>query len=320
MKLLIKQSSQLSDAERLKITALFNKTFNKNLSSDLFFSKYYWTNLNGAYHCLYLNDTDDLVGCYSVITYMYNFFNHEVTFGLSVDTMIDEDYRGNPYDFKKIAFAMYQKLRDDGVCFVFGFPNENVYLVRKKILKWKDLGCLDLFVLPINIGKLKPRLLILNLFSRFFSYLLILYSRFIRLGNSESPKFDIKINKDGNEHFLSERYKSDYSFVKSETGYFVYKKMIDQGALTIYIMDFEPHTQSSIEYAVQYIYKNEPNIDAIIHVGKLPFKPRNLIKVPQRYAPKQIKMAGLVLDNTKIDDRVFDIASWNVGLANFDVR
>ena len=96
--------------------------------------------------------------------------------------------------------------------------------------------------------------------------------------------------------------------------------MIDQGALISYIMDFDPHTQVSIESAVQYIYKNEPDIDAIMYVGKLPFKPRNLIKVPQGYVPKQIRMAGLVLDNTKIDDRVFDIASWNVGLANFDVR
>ena len=319
MQIIVKRTPDLSEDECNQIASLFNRVFQKNVSSDAFFLKYYWTNEEGSYHSLIVSD-NKIVGCYSVIPYSYSFFERAVQFGLSVDTMIDEEFRGNPYEFKKIASAIYDRLRNDGINFVFGFPNENVYLVRKKILKWKDMGCLNFFVLPINLGNLKPRFLLFNLFSRFFSYLLILYSRFIRLGHFESPKFDIKINKDGNEHFLSERYKSDYSFVKSETGYFVYKKMIDQGALTSFIMDFEPHTQSSIEYAVQYIYKNEPDIDAIIYVGKLPFKPRNLIKVPQRYAPKQIKMAGLVLDNSKIDDRVFDIASWNVGLANFDVR
>ena len=58
----------------------------------------------------------------------------------------------------------------------------------------------------------------------------------------------------------------------------------------------------------------------ILYVGKLDFKVKNLIKVPSKYEPKTVHMSGKILDDSVVDNRVFDIKNWNVNLSNYDVR
>jgi len=101
-----------------------------------------------SYHGL-MTDEGRIVGCYSAIPNEYNFFAKKIVFALSVDTMIAEAYRGNPFNLKKMANLVYDSLKEYGIPFVFGFPNDNVYLVRKKILKWQNIGRLDFYILPI---------------------------------------------------------------------------------------------------------------------------------------------------------------------------
>lgn len=319
MEIFVKRTVDLSSNEQEQITALFNRVFLKNESVVVLFSKYYWTNSEGSYHSLMMVN-DNVVGCYNVIPYEYKFFDSDVTFGLSVDTMIDEDYRGSPFNFKKMATAVYDKLVLDGVSFVFGFPNENVYLVRKKILKWVDVGSLDLYVLPIRVGQLKASLKFASWASRLFAYLMVRYARLASIKTATQPSFEIQMSGACSEYFISRRYARDYKVVKDETGYFAYRTSFEDDALVAYIVDVQPLEQDRFERAVSTIYENEGHIDAIIFVGKLPFRVRNLIRVPQKYAPKAIRMSGRILDASKVDERVFAMSNWQVGLANFDVR
>ena len=319
MNIIVKMTCNLSSNEQEKITALFNRVFSKNESVVDFFSKYYWTNSEGSYHSLMMVN-DNIVGCYSVIPYEYKFFDNNVTFGLSVDTMIDEDYRGSPFNLKKMATAVYGRLLLDGVSFVFGFPNENIYLVRKKLLKWTDVGTLDFYILPIRVGQLKASLKFANWASRFLAYLMVRYARLASIKATTQPSFEIQMSGAGSEYFISRRYAGDYKVVKDETGYFAYRTSFEDNALVAYIVDVQPLEQDRFERAVSTIYKNAGHIDAIIFVGKLPFCVRNLIRVPKKYVPKAIRMSGLILDRSKVDEKIFVMPNWQVGLANFDVR
>ena len=317
MEIIVKKTNELSSIEQIQITALFNRVFLKNEVVGSFLKKYFWTNTEGSYHSLMLVN-NEIVGCYSVIPYEYNFFDKKMTFGLSVDTMIDEEFRGNPFNFKKMATTIYDKLKTDGISFVFGFPNKNVYLVRKKILKWVDIDSLDFYILPIRVGQLKKQLKFANCLSRLSTYFIVLCSKIFSRSKDQDPNF--KINKIISNHFVKQRYTEDYNVITNEDGYFVYKNHIENDAKIAYLIDVQPLQQKKFENAVNTIYTQEKDIDAIMYVGKLSFKPRNLIKIPPKFSPKDIQMSGLILDKTKVDESIFDVSNWQVNLSTFDVR
>ncbi|MDA7891619.1 hypothetical protein N9B14_03520, partial [Akkermansiaceae bacterium] len=89
---------------------------------------------------------------------------------------------------------------------------------------------------------------------------------------------------------------------------------------TLYILDVHPMSKNNLESAVNLAHQKESkNIDVILYIGLLSFKPRNLLKVPKLYEPKNIYMSGKILD-CQVRPDIFNIANWNVNLSNYDVR
>jgi len=316
MEFLVKTTEELSSLEVKTLCGLFESVFDKVISYSQFNQKFIQTVLGYSFHCLMIKG-EKIVGCYSVIPFEYNYFGKKVVFGLSVDTMIDEAYRGNPFNLKKMANLVYDRLKEDGIPFVFGFPNDNVYLVRKKILKWQDVGLLDFYILPVNIGAIKSKLSFLNIFSKMFSGMINM-SVTSRMNDTSHYNIE-KIN---NNAFRDGRYDDSYSVnMFDKNSYFVYKIYDENSVKTAYIIDVYTLCKSNLENAVKELYKQEKNnIDMIIYVGNLDFGVKNLFRVPEKYRPKNVYMSGKILDDTMIDERVFDLANWNVNLSNYDVR
>lgn len=316
MNFFIKKTNELTENEPSQICALFKEVFEKRMTLELFDQKFTKNCLGFSYHGLMIEE-DKIVGCYSVIPYNYRFFNQEYIFGLSVDTMISEAYRGNPFNLNKMANLVYDGLKADGIPFVFCFPNDNIYLVRKKILKWQDIGQLDFYILPINIGAIKSKLAPLNVLSRMFAGMINMFT-----GSKSASDSNYNIEKVNNKAFREGRYDDSYSVnMTDRDSYFVYKIYDEEGVKTAYIIDAYPLCQSNLANAVKELYSKEKNnIDLIIYVGHLNFKVRNLFKVPEKYRPKNVYMTGRILDDALVDERVFDIANWNVNLSNYDVR
>ena len=96
----------------------------------------------------------------------------------------------------------------------------------------------------------------------------------------------------------------------------------EDGVRVAYLIDVAPLSRPSIELAVKTICTNEKGaIDAVLYVGKLPFRPVNLKRIPKRFEPKPVRMAGKILiPNTVDESMIFNIDNWNVNLSNFDVR
>lgn len=316
MEFCLKRSIDLSTSEKTQICALFEEVFQKPMTRESFIQKFTKNQSGFSYHGLMI-DEEKIVGCYSAIPYKYNYFGKEFVFALSVDTMIAENYRGNPFNLKKMANLVYDGLKADGIFFVFGFPNDNVYLVRKKILKWQDIAKLDFYVLPINIGAIKSKLIFLNVLSRILANAINVF-----VGSKFSDAKAFGIEKFNDKSFQAARYDASYSIenVKEES-YFTYKIYDEEGTRTAYIIDVYPLCKFNLENAAKELYKKEKkNIDLIIYVGRLNFKVKNLFKIPEKYQPKNVHMSGKILDDTMIDERIFDIDNWNVNLSNYDVR
>ena len=90
--------------------------------------------------------------------------------------------------------------------------------------------------------------------------------------------------------------------------------IVDQSVFNVSLQEF------FIE-AVRKAYRQSArSADIVLYVGKLPFVPQFLFRLPTSKRPRRVRMCGRVLLPNTVDDRVFEIANWNINLSNFDVR
>jgi len=314
---IFKSTRQLRQSEKSQILELFVRIFGKSFSHALFDRKYLYTPLGYSYHGLMKVD-NLIVGTYNIIPYRYRYFGKEALFGLSVDVMIDRDARCGPYSLCKMAAIVYQAMLRDDVRFVFGFPNDMAYEYTKRILHWKDIGELDFYILPLNIGSVMPRLRFMNCLSRAFAAGFINMPRFRQ---TAEPKYNIE--KVCDKHFEAHRYDDRYVMIEVGGGgriaYRIYTE--EHGIRVLYIIDVFPLTSPFFEEAVRELYRrHSKSIDVILYVGTLPFAPRLLLCVPESKRPQRVHMCGRLLAPGVADHRVFQIQNWNVNISNFDVR
>ncbi len=325
MKYMIKTTDQLTYDEKLNFCDLFRRVFGKTMTLEDFRKKYENTILGYSFHGI-MSDNDIIVGCDSSIPFKYRYFQREVIFALSVDTMIDEAYRGNPFNLKKMTGMVYDALKQKDIPFVFGFPNDKVYLVRKRLLKWDDIGVLNFYILPVTFQALKKGMTTFNFLPRAYARLINTIPNTIgklRSSTCIGPhmKHNIHIVRDG--QFVKYRYNhEDIKIIKVNADCVsVYKIETEKRVRVAYILDVTPVSKIFFESTVKHIYDEEKhNIDIIMYVGRLPFKPINLYEVPKRFQPRVMHMAGKILLDDKVDKNIFDINNWAVNLSNFDVR
>jgi len=136
----------------------------------------------------------------------------------------------------------------------------------------------------------------------------------------EQKKYEIdKINDQAFIEYRYSLFEGNYKIIKDDFGYFSYRIESYMNTLSAYLIDVYPMTKNRFDYAVRYIIRNELKIDVVLFVGKIDFTPIGLYKVPKKFEPKTVYMSGKILDNTKIDEKIFYIQYWNVNLSNFDV-
>jgi len=261
---------------------------------------------------------NQIVGAYNVIPYLYRYFGKEVLFGLSVDTMIDKEYSRRPFSLYEMATLVYEAMIRDGVTFVFGFPNDTAYKPVKRLLQWRDIGELDFYMLPLNIGSIMPRLSFVNHVSRTLAAAFVCLPRF---RHKVESKYNVE--KMLNESFESHRYDDQYvtSYIRGG-GKTVHRICTEkQKVRVLYIIDVSPLTGSCFDAAIRELCSHYAKLaDIILYVGKLPFAPRLLLRVPESKKPRNIHMCGRLLEHGVVDNRVFEINNWNVNISNFDVR
>ena len=314
---IFKTTNELSASEREQFRELFSHVFRKEISSREFNRKYVCTPLGYSYHGLMFSE-EKLVGAYNIVPYWYDCFGVRMLFGLSTDMMVAEEHRGGPFNIVKMVHLVYEGLKRDNIGFVFGFPNNNAYQFTKRILKWNDIGELDFYALPINIAALKPGLSWANAFARLCA------GSFARMPRVQrEARTDFNVQKVNSRVFKEHRYDDQYEVINLPGGgkclYRIYTE--DGGVRTLYIIDIVPLTPKDFLGAMRKVHSiADKHADLILYVGKLPFRPSGLIRIPRSKQPRRIMMCGKVLDSESVDERVLHIENWNVNVSNFDVR
>lgn len=322
---------QLSAADKCQICALFERVFGKTKSLAQFSHQCENTILGYSFHAL-MRSRDTIVGVYTHIPFEYRFGDRRHLFALSVDTMIAPDHRGHPMNLVRMANYVHEAEIAAGIPFVFGFPNETSYLFTKRAFKWRDVGTLDYYLLPIRVSSYDIRLLPLDIITRALSWGVNL---FVQTEDAKEPNASdnriLLIEKSNSAAFHKYRYNLfpvDYRSIS--LGFDTYCTYVLKPHYPIhplldklkvgFILDVYPLRKAAFERAVRHLYRDEPGLDLIVFVGKLPFTLRNMFKLPKRYEPRQFRMAGRVLIEGVLDEQaLFDINCWNVNLSNFDL-
>jgi len=314
--IVFRTTDQLTESEQEQMRDLFRLVFNKKMTKDTFKRKFLYTPRGYSYHSLMLCE-GVIVGAFSAVPGRYRFFGKEQIFCLSVDTMIYEKYRGAGH-LMKMANLVHQGLISDSIPFIFGFPNEHFYPVQRRLLKYADIGELDYYVLPVNIGSVVRKLKFLNGLSRGFCKFA---TRFSRIPGNSGAGYNV--TKVIDERFEQHRYDEGYSRIAlADAAECIYKIYEEEGGIrTLYIIDVVPLTPASLAKGVKRICQTAVNaVDIIIYVGKLPSRPAGLWKVPDSKKPQRIRMTGKILIPDAVDESVFNIDNWRVNISDFDVR
>jgi hypothetical protein len=326
MDFLFRKTNELSDEQIEQVCALFSSVFMPDRTPAMFKRQFLGTPLGYSYHGLMLDGTR-IVGSYSAVPYRYVFDGRDLLFALAVDTQIAKEYRGDPWRFVRMANPVYDAARADGIPFAFCFPNENIYLVRKKIMEWRDIGTLAYYVLPIAVGAKWPALRFLDPALRAAINAFTWEGTSARRLESEKARSFV-VEKRMDAAFTQYRYSfwhrysdhgTGYTRMDTPCGHLVYRREAFEGVKVAFLVDVFPLTAHHLKYAVRRVFMQEKHrASAIVYIGHLPFRPSSLFGLPERLEPRKIHMTGKVLIDGVVDERVFDIRNWCVNLSNYD--
>jgi len=143
---------QSGDEDR--IIELFRKTYGKEMDHNCGDLEHWNWEFGGepgaAKYIVLATSGEAVIGQYAVIPRRMWIGGKEVRGSLSLDTMIDAEYRRQCL-FPKMGRRLYKRLSEEGVTVTYGFPNENSINSIVKKLGWKEL-----FVLPVAVAPLRP--------------------------------------------------------------------------------------------------------------------------------------------------------------------
>lgn len=323
MEIKVCTSNEIAEQEWTSFQENFNIVFNRNYEIAYFKNKYLNSVENNSYHSLLLNDEQKVVGACNVIPYNYHWKNQKIKIGLAVDVFIHEDYRTDPLMLRRLYMKLKKELISHKIVAVIAVPNDTVYSYWKNVVKWKDIGDINYWGIPINIGNILHKSNTLNFVSKvYFSVLLFVNRMMLFFINSKSEKGKISLDK--NNDFYKYRYNSnDYSHIV-ENNFECYYRIVDEdGTKTAYLLEANEHnkvTYKALFLAVKNISKHK-DVDLVLYVGQLRLFQYLFIKIPKKSEPKRLPLTCDFMDND-IDNYsdLLNIGNWNFGLSNYDVR
>jgi hypothetical protein len=315
---IVKKTTELSEIEIEEIASIFKEIFNKERDKLVFMEEYQNTIWGFSLHGLMI-DNGNIAGTHNMIPVSYRNNGEPVTWMFSADTMVRKAYRNFFNIAKLVEICESVAKKEYNIDFIFGFPNNNSYPIFSKGLGYKYIGRLNTYILPYRIGGINSKYRSLNFLSVIFSKAL-LYLSYLQCGKTNHY---YKVDKNRND-FYNTRLKwfnGNYEIVKDKEIVFVYKTSLFDGIRTAFLIDINNVSKKNINKSIRYILSKEyKNIDAIIYVGNLPFIPLSMIKIPQKYEPKNFYLIGKYLNNDLINKEIIlDINNWNINLSCYDL-
>lgn len=316
--ILAKKSNELTEGEIEQYSSLFKTVFQKGKKPDTLRKQFQANPLGYCHHALMIHHSEGLVGAFSAAPTRYRAKGESMLFGLSLDTMIHPAHRSDPLHFKRMAERCYELLRADGIPFIFGFPNEYSRTYFQRVLKWRPMGELDYFILPVRPGHCLGCLQILD---KPFRFLLKTYLKIAAILGSSS-EIHCPIEPVGTDSLEGLLYLEGRQLAALRGGgsccFGIHKE--DLGLRVAYIVDVLPRRRQFIFRAAEAILDTNLDVDVITYVGRLPLTPIFLLRIPHSQIPHRLFMLGFPLKEEFLPTTIFDINQWWLNLSSFDVR
>lgn len=125
---------------------LLMKCFDRNIERKRKLSYYEWLYLNNPQKNLFVDfaidnkkDQEIVAGIYAILPNSFKIGENYYICAQSLDTLTDKNYRRRGL-FIKLASSMYERVKNNGMPFVYGFPNANSAHGIFERLGWKRLG------------------------------------------------------------------------------------------------------------------------------------------------------------------------------------
>ena len=188
----LKRTTELIPEEWLFYSQSFNQVFDKTSNIDDFKHKYFKTIDGFSYHSL-LKQEEKVVGCCTIIPYEYYINSKIIRVGLAVDVFIIKENRDDPYSL----YNMYEKLKKElivyNISLIIAVPNDTSYPYWKNIVKWKDVGYIRYYALPVKLGNVISKMPgVLNRISLLGAKIILVCSFLIRSTEKLAP---IRMNR-----------------------------------------------------------------------------------------------------------------------------
>jgi hypothetical protein len=325
MQYIVRSVARMSGEEVRQYIALFNKTFGKDLTAAEFYFKFARQFGDASHFALMVDETDGIVGSVGAIEVRYLWQGRSLTFGLTVDGMIDDRHRGNFLALTRLHNLLTDELTRRHCVFIFTKPNQNSYLYLKKLLRLGDIGNLHAYVLPLRMFRAidrrlawldLPWLSVVALLSvgggAFAEASLAEIERLIPL----QPPSTGEASRPRDAEFLRRRYGSpDYRCAVSGAKFVVYRVMEYEGRHACFILEAVPLALSEWMALARYLRCRHACLNALLRVdsrrgGFLPF-----LRVPPRFLPDKLNIIGKVLDASAMPAEV----TFSMRLSDFEV-
>lgn len=317
MEVIVKKSSELSENEFRQISDLFEKVFEKIRPVEILHRQYEQNPFGYAWMSMLLEDSR-IVGLNTYVPSYYLYNGEKLVFANSIDSMVEKPYRDffNFHDMVKLA---YKTMAQNGVVFVYGYPNDNAFPVLTKAKLMKDIGKMRTYCLPIHIGGIKPSLRILNPVSEAVCRLYASVCGMMAKSSHSSflvKKDDVSYNQ--TRYKRGDQYYREHTF---KNGMKVFYKIKEHdGVRTAFLIDLSEKSPRAFNKAVKHIIRNHrKDFDILLYPGWLNFSNTSMIRIPRRFEPKNFNFTGKILDKTKIGKEIWDIRNWDTNLSNYDL-
>ena len=311
------RTNELSVLQKEGICKLFKDVFHHTKTLEYFDKQFGEASPQGSYHCIYESE-GKLLATFSYIPYRLAYHDKEIKVAVGVDTAVSPSAKIGEFGVYFMFQSLLKRMRQDGIEAVYGFPNDNFYGYNTHILGLKDIGILDFYVIPLNLGLVKKNLSFLTPLVSFFSVsgikLLKCFS------NKKAITYNISLIHDA--FFEKQRYSSNHSFFALKDGsrvvYTLYKE--EKLGNVAYIIDIESVSKHNFYEAFEQVAKKVKNECSMIAFpcSRMPFF--SPLRVPMKYLPRKLHMVGSCFDNDIVKDDFYSLVSWKANLAIFDVR
>lgn len=300
----------------------FNIVFSRQYSEEFFRKKYLSSCDHCSYHALLLNDDGEVVGNCSIVPFLYYQGSTVFKNGLGADVFIREEYRTDPLMLRRMYKKLVKLLVDNSVVAVMAVPNAMAYPYWKNVVKWKDVGYLRYWALPVRVGNVCHKYHFLNAFSRIYCSLVLGVSAIFSFLGGKQRQFKYSIVE--SEDFIQERFGEDYECVQDGAIKNYFKIVDEDGVRTAYLIYSRENgvlSFRSLYKGVSYIIRQH-KVDLVLYIGPLSFQQSLFWQIPHKIEPKLLPLTCDLLQN-KQGHEYFDMlvfSNWDFGLLNYDVR